>query len=87
MIVPSKRKHLAFNRLQDQIIIIDFNSDRQFHQVNELGARIWELCDGKNTELDIANTLFEEFDVERSTLEKDLTSFLSELKNNELLDY
>lgn len=84
---PVRKKQLAFNRLQDQMVIIDFNSTRQFHQVNELGARIWELCDSHHSVDQIVETLLEEYDVEKAVLEKDVVEFLEELKRNDLLDY
>ncbi len=87
MLIPVRKSHLAYNRLQEQIIIIDFSSTKQFHQVNEVGARIWELCDGKNSDTDILSSLFDEYEVDRSILKNDISLFLSELKRNDLLSY
>jgi hypothetical protein len=83
--IPTKKTQLAFNRLQDHMIIIDFNSDKQFHQVNEVGARIWELCDGKNTKDDIINILLDEYEIDKESVTYDTLHFLTQLKENDLL--
>jgi hypothetical protein len=84
---PKRKKDLVFNKLNDQLIIINFNSTKQFHQANDVGARIWELCDGFNSTEQILEKLSEEFDEDSSIIAEDLNSYLSLLKENELLDY
>jgi hypothetical protein len=81
-----RKSHLAFNRLKDQLIIINFNSERQFHQTNEVGARIWELCDGKYDQSEIESIIESEFDISSEILHADVTDFIKELKDHELLD-
>lgn len=87
MIIPTKKASLAYNRLQEQIIIIDFSSAKQFHQVNEVGARIWELCDGKTFHLEMTKILAAEYEIDESALANDILYFLEELKANDLLNY
>lgn len=87
MIIPIKKAKLAYNRLQEQIIIIDFSSAKQFHQVNELGARIWELCDGSTSNEEMTKILIEEYEVDESVMARDILTFLEELKANDLLNY
>ena len=87
MIIPKRKSHLAFNRLQDQLIIIDFKAEHQFHQLNDVAGRIWELCDGKNSQTQIIDQMLSEFEIDRDIIEKDVEIFLSELKQNALLDF
>lgn len=84
---PTKKNELVFNKLNDQLIIIDFKSSTQFHQVNEVGARIWELCDGHNTPDTMATTLAEEFEADIAEIKTDVLTFLEELKKNALINY
>lgn len=53
--------------------------------LNEVGARVWELADGR-TFAEIVNTLVNEYDVERTQLELDAQAFLSELHSRGLLE-
>lgn len=49
------------------------------HIFNEVGTRIWELVDGKNTVEDIANQIYQEYEVEKSVAYEDTLMFLDEL--------
>ncbi|MEI9939900.1 MAG: PqqD family protein [Pseudomonadota bacterium] len=53
--------------------------------LNEVGARVWQLADGR-TFGEIINTLMNEYDVERTQLQLDAEAFLSELYNRGLLE-
>lgn len=87
MMKPIRKKDLVFNKLNDQMIIINFNSSRQFHQANEVGSRIWELCDGNHSQNQILDILVDEFEESPETIKNDLIEYLALLKKNELLDY
>jgi GeoRSP system PqqD family protein len=53
--------------------------------LNEVGARLWELADGR-TFADIIDTLLNEYDVERIQLQQDVRAFLTELHGRGLLE-
>ena len=53
--------------------------------LNEVGARIWSLADGR-TLGDILDVLVNEYEVERTQLRVDAEAFLSELEGRGLLD-
>ena len=47
--------------------------------LNEVGARVWELLDGRHTVADIRDQLVSEFEVSASTAEAHLLEFLMSL--------
>jgi hypothetical protein len=53
--------------------------------LNEVGARVWELADGR-TFREIIDTLVNEYEVERIQLQLDAQAFLSELHGRGLLE-
>ena len=53
--------------------------------LNEVGARVWELADGR-TFAEIVDTLVNEYEVERTQLRLDAEAFLSELHSRSLLE-
>lgn len=59
-------------------------SSGKMHAFNVLATEIWKLCDGKTLE-EIVAALGEGFDVERVVLEKDVSAFLNELKELDLI--
>jgi Coenzyme PQQ synthesis protein D (PqqD) len=53
--------------------------------LNEVGARVWELADGR-TFAEIVDVLVNEYEVERTQLRRDAEAFLSELHSRSLLE-
>lgn len=85
MKIPNRKNTLAFNKLQNDTIIIDFSAEKQFHQVNEVGSLIWELCDGHHTLEKIAEIIHDQYDISLSDALKDVNHFISQLEQNDLL--
>lgn len=83
---PIRKSNLVFNKLKDEMIILDFSSDKQFHQLNEVGARIWELCDGNNSIQQIEDIICDEFDINPTDASQDLKAFIDELSQLQLLN-
>jgi methyltransferase-like protein len=58
--------------------IADMNS---VYTLNETGAFIWELIDGKRNLVEIINAVTEEYDIESGSAEKDVFSFIDNMSN------
>jgi hypothetical protein len=58
--------------------IADMNS---VYTLNEPGAFIWELINGKRNIEEIINALSEEYDVDHDSAEKDVFSFINDMSN------
>lgn len=56
--------------------IADMNS---VYTLNESGAFIWELIDGKRSIAEIVDALVTEYNIDRGVAESDLNSFLSDM--------
>lgn len=54
-------------------------------RVNEVGARIFHLCNGKNTEKTIVNELLLIYSVKEEEVIEDVKVFINKAKNNNLL--
>ena len=60
-------------------------ADGAEHDLNEVGSRIWELCDGKHTLVEIAQTLVDEFEVDAGEARMDASAFVAQLVEMKLL--
>lgn len=58
--------------------IADMNS---IYTLNETGAFIWELIDGKRTLREIINALKEEYDIDSESAAKDVNLFIDDMIN------
>ena len=53
--------------------------------LNETGAGIWQLLDGRNSVEDIINIISSEFHVSREEAEKDTLDFIKELEEKDMV--
>jgi hypothetical protein len=54
---------------------------KEIFTLNEVGSFIWENIKEENSTEDIVTLVMEEFDIDRTTAEKDTFDFLSRLSN------
>lgn len=57
----------------------------QYHTLNPVGTRIWELLESPHTPLELEQELAGEFAVESEVLAQDIQTFLSELQERNLV--
>lgn len=68
---------------KDPILLNMENS--KYYALDELGNRIYELCDSKNTLRDILQTIVQEYDAPAEIIEKDVQDFLQNLVKENIL--
>lgn len=49
------------------------------HQLNLVGGKIWQLCDGTRTAEGVSDALAEEFEADREELSEDVRQFADDL--------
>lgn len=60
-------------------MLLDLDGGTYF-TLNEVGARIWELCDGQRSAAQISAAVAEEYDAPSQTIERDVLELLTELQ-------
>lgn len=53
--------------------------DGTYYALNEVGSRVWELCDGTRTVADAIGVICDEFDAPRDQVEADVLELLDDL--------
>lgn len=76
---------LTAANLGDEAVLLDSNSGR-YYGLNELGARIFELIRTPTRVDEVKGKLLEEYRVEESKLEADLTAFLQGMEQRNLIE-
>jgi coenzyme PQQ biosynthesis protein PqqD len=59
--------------------------DGGYYALDEVGAMIWNLCDGTRAVADIVAILCAEFDAPEATVRADVLEFIAELRSERLL--
>lgn len=79
-----RREEQVLQKLEDGDDVADQGTvilliSGMMHQLNLLGGRIWNLCDGSRQQEQIVDALLEEFAVEREILNADVDEFIQDL--------
>jgi hypothetical protein len=82
---PIRRSPRAVWREFDREIAVVDPRATAVRVLNEVGARCWQLADGR-TFAEILEELLNEYHVERNQLEADMRAFLAELDDRGLLE-
>ena len=59
--------------------------DGHYYTLDEVGARVWELCDGTRAVADVVSTLHSEYEAPLSTIQADVVELLDDLEREKLL--
>jgi hypothetical protein len=75
---PVKGKDTAHRLLATEAIVVNFKTSL-FYNLNEVGAFIWEHCDGRTPVAEIARALTDEFEVSLDEAQRDCLEFIEGL--------
>jgi hypothetical protein len=79
-----RRDRVLAREAAGTLVLLDLDSG-QYFAVDEVSARVWELCDGERTIGAVLAALGEEYDAPEATLHADVLAFLQELVDESLL--
>jgi pyrroloquinoline quinone biosynthesis protein D len=76
---PLRDERVVWRRGDEGVVILNPN-DGQYFSLDEVGGRIWELCEGDRSVADIAAAVAAEYDAEADVVAADALELLAELK-------
>jgi hypothetical protein len=82
---PAHATKVIAQKAKDLLVLLDLDTG-EYYSLDEVGTRIWELCDGVRTVSDIARCISAEFDAEGEAVEQDVVRFLEELARDKLVN-
>ena len=82
--IPVRNPEIIGKLAEDEAVLV-MPQKGQVKVVNEVGAVIWELIDGKRTIERIIEEIVSQFDVDYVTAETDVFNFISELNEREMV--
>ncbi len=83
--IPVPRSSAAARRLGEEMIILSEEGD-ELHVLNELGTFLWQSFDGTRSLETILDLVSSEYDITREAAERDLLSFVEELRRKDLIE-
>jgi hypothetical protein len=71
-------------QVEGQTILLRID-DGGYYAIDEVGAAVWELCDGVRRLDEVISTLTAEFDAPEATIRADVLEFVQDLRRERLL--
>ncbi|MDP9259862.1 MAG: PqqD family protein [Actinomycetota bacterium] len=81
---PRRRERVLESRISDEVILFDVDGGT-YYGLNEVGARLWQLCDGSRELADLVAVIEADFDAPTATVTHDVAELLVELASEKLI--
>lgn len=82
---PKRRDGVLAKEAQGRTVLLRLE-DGYYYSVDDVGSRVWELCDGERTLDQVVSVICEEFDAPEETVRTDVLQFVDELEQEGLLE-
>ena len=79
-----RRQNILKQEAAGTVVLLNMDDGRYF-ALDEVGGRVWDLCDGSRTLSEIAAILAEEYEAPAETIERDLAELINDLTNEDLV--
>jgi coenzyme PQQ biosynthesis protein PqqD len=83
-VCPHRQEGILAQQAHGQTVLLRLG-DGAYYAVDEVGAMIWERCDGEHSVSDIVAELCTEFDAAADVIRADVLEFVDELRRERLL--
>jgi hypothetical protein len=81
---PRRRERVLVSRISDRVALFDVDVGT-YYGLNDVGGRIWELCDGSRQLHDVVAVIREEYDAPAELVETDVAELLADLASENLI--
>lgn len=81
---PARQPRVLKQEAGGTVVLLGLDEGR-YYSLDEIGGRIWDLCDGARTVAQIAALLAAEYEAPPETITQDLVELLDDLANEKLV--
>ena len=82
---PRRAADIIGRRVDETFVLLNVRGGA-YYTLDEVGGRIWELCDGTRSATDIATLLAADYDATAASIESDVHELVAELRREAMLD-
>jgi hypothetical protein len=79
-----RRERVLVQRAAGTLVLLDLDGG-QYYALDEVSARVWELCDGQHGVGTIVEAIGSEYDAPVETIYEDVVAFLEEMLDETLV--
>lgn len=80
-----RAKGVSWREVDGEAVILHFKTGA-YYSLNEVGLKIWELCDGKKNVQDIQSAVTSQYQGEPGRIESEVDRFVRQLYKEKLVE-
>jgi hypothetical protein len=81
---PKRQEQIIAQKRSKDVLLFNMD-DGSYYALNEVGSRIWELCDGAHGVAQMVSLLAKEYDAPAKIIEMDILEVLEDLRTKNLI--
>ena len=81
---PKRQEQIIVQTRSKDVLLFNMD-DGSYYALNEVGSRIWELCDGAHDVAQLVSLLAKEYDAPAKIIEMDILEVLEDLRSKHLI--
>jgi hypothetical protein len=81
---PKRQEQIIVQKGSNDVLLFNMD-DGSYYALNEVGNRIWELCDGTHGVAQLVGLLAKEYDAPAEIIETDVMEVLEDLRSKNLI--
>jgi hypothetical protein len=81
---PRRMGQVIAQKASNDFLLFNMD-DGNYYSLNDIGSRIWELCDGNRSVSQLVVAIAAEYDAPAGVLEQDIFELLEGLQNGKLI--
>ncbi len=81
---PKRGDQVIAQKAANDLLLFNME-DGNYYSLNEIGSRVWELCDGNHSVSQVVAVLAGEYDASDQVLEKDVLELLEDFRRGKLI--
>ena len=81
---PKRQQQIIVQKGSQDVLLFNMD-DGSYYALNEVGNRIWELCDGTHGVAQLVSILVKEYDAPTKIIEMDVMEVLEDLRSKNLI--
>ena len=81
---PRRHQQIIAQKGSEEVLLFNMD-DGSYYALNEVGSRIWELCDGTHRMAEMVGMLAKEYDAPAEIIKTDILEVLDDLRSKNLI--
>jgi hypothetical protein len=81
---PRRSERTLAQELNGELVLVQVDTG-QYYTLNDVGSRVWELCDGSLTVAQVISQVCDEFDAPPAQVQADVLDLVDTLSSEKLL--